>query len=51
MKKKLYIEPTIMVVNIRPNNLLAGSAEGTDVYDNASTEYETLGRESDFSDF
>ena len=50
--KKTYINPTIKVVNIRPMNLLAGSPNGQDVYDEAASSGKSvLSRRARFSDW
>lgn len=50
--KKTYKNPTIKVVKMQPRNLLAGSAYGAGLMGKkASKNYETLGREAEFSDW
>ena len=49
--KKTYKSPTVKVVKTKMQRILAGSAYGTGLKGKASKNYETLGREAEFSDW
>lgn len=51
MKKNMYIIPAIKIVEIKANNVLAGSLPGQNVYDTTADKSKgTLSRETRFSD-
>ena len=50
--KKTYKSPTVKVVKTKMQRILAGSANGAGLMGKkASKNYETLGREAEFSDW
>ena len=52
MKKNMYIIPAIKIVEIKANNVLAGSLPGQNVYDTTADQSKgTLSRSARFSDW